>query len=290
MILRFYSFLIFVFILLQLSCFEPTSGCLDIEATNYDATADEQCEDGCCNYPNLKLTIFHLIESEGFAGQDTCINFSTDSTFVNGSGSQFQIDDMFFYLSDFRLTLSTGEVVQVTDTIQLSILDNAFTLEEKDTVVTDDFVLVKRTAFSYTLGEFISPGNYEKIEFKVGLNSRLNTTNPDTLDSTHPLAISRDSMHTGIRTSGYLMQKFEITRDTMALPDSYEYEILDPFTNTVEISLDYQFTVVAGFDVTLPVKVNYSEWLSGIDFATDDDATIKARIVSNTANAISIND
>ena len=186
------------------------------------------------------------------------------------------------------MTSSTGEVKTVNDTIRLNILDNAITLEEKDTLVIDDFVLVSRTNFSYTIGEFIAPGNYEKIEFKVGLNSRLITTNPDTLASTHPLAISSDSMHTGNRTFGYILQKFEIVRDTMTLPDSYTYEILDPFTNTIDISLDYQFSVEPGFDITIPLKMNYSKWLSGIDFAADSDVMIKSAIVNNTADAISI--
>jgi len=226
-------FLLFtvVTVLLQTSCYEPTEGCLDIEATNFDASADEQCE-SCCIYPKLKLSIFHAIETQNFGmTADSCIFFSADSTFIFGSSS-FQISQMFFYLSDFRLTMSTGEVVQVNDSIQLNILDNAITLEEIDTLVIDDFVLIERSAFNYTVGEFIAPGNYEKIQFKVGLNSRLNTTYPDTLNSSHPLAISADSMHTGFRNSGYILQKFEVVRDTMTLPDNYTYSILDPFSNT----------------------------------------------------------
>ena len=276
----------FAIVLLQFGCYEPTEGCLDIEATNFNASADEQCE-SCCTYPKLKLSIFHSIETKNWTmTEDSCIFFSSDTTFTFGS-SDFQISQMQYYLSDFRLTTSTGEVKIVSDTIQLNILDDV-TLEEKDTVVIDDFVLVKRSAFVYTIGEFIAPSNYEKIQFKVGLTPRLNTTNPDTLSSTHPLAIQQDSMHTGMRNSGYLLQKFEVIRDTMDFPNAYPYGILDPFSNTVEISLDYQFTLEPGFDATIPLKVNYSKWLSGIDFVTDDEATIKSKIVTNTAEAFSI--
>jgi len=283
-------FIVFAIVLLQTSCYEPTEGCLDIEATNFDASADEQCE-SCCNYPQLKLSIFHAIETQSSIMEDSCIFFSADAALTNDDSTTFfQIKNMFYYLSDFRLTLSTGDVVQVSDSIQLNILEDAVTLAEKDTMVIDDFLLVKRTAFNYTLGEFIAPGNYEKIQFKVGLNSRLNTTNPDTLSSTHPLGISADSMHTGFRSSGYVLQKFELVRDTMNLPDSKTYDILDPFSNTIEISLDYPFTLAPGFDATLPLKVNYSKWLSGIDFVTDDDVTIKSKIVINTAEAFSITD
>ena len=277
-------------VLLQTSCYEPTEGCLDIEATNFDASADEQCE-SCCTYPELKLSIFHAIETQSSVMEDSCIFFSATADLTNNDSINFfQIKNMYYYLSDFRLTLSTGEIVQVSDSIQLNILDNAVTFAEKDTLVVDDFLLIKRTAFTYTIGEFIAPGNYEKIQFKVGLNTRLNTTNPDTLDSSHPLARVTEVMHTGPRSSGYILQKFEVVRDTMSLPDSYSYEILDPFSNTIEISLDYPFELSPGFDATLPIKVNYSKWLSGIDFVTDDDATIKSKIVTNTAEAFSISD
>ena len=280
----------FVIVLLQYSCFEPTEGCLDIEATNFDASADDACLD-CCTYPQLKLSVFHALTSDNWnMTGDSCVFHSSDSTFQNisNTSSIYQLDNMVYYLSDFRLVSSTGEVFQVSDTIQLNILDNAITFEEKDTTVVDDFILVKRLNSSYTIGEFIAPGLFEKIQFKVGLLPRLNTTNPDTLDSSHPLAISRDSMHTGIRNTGYLMQRFEVIRDTMSQPDSYSYSILDPFSNTIEIELDYQFTIQPGFDVTIPLKVNYSKWLSGIDFAEDEDGDIKAKFVTNTPEAFSI--
>ena len=43
-----------------------------------------------------------------------------------------------------------------------------------------------------------------------------------------------------------------------------------------------------GFDVEIPIKVNYSTWLRGINFAADDIETIKSIIVSNTADAFEI--
>ena len=76
----------------------------------------------------------------------------------------------------------------------------------------------------------------------------------------------------------------------MILPDTMAFEIIDPFSNTVEISLNFPFTLAPGFDATLPIKVNYSKWLSGIDFVTDSEAMIKSKIVSNTAEAFSISD
>ena len=42
--------------------------------------------------------------------------------------------------------------------------------------------------------------------------------------------------------------------------------------------------------IKIPIKVNYSTWLRGINFATDSEETIKAIIVSNTAEAFEIGD
>ena len=47
-----------LYVVLSLTaCFEPQEGCTDIAATNFDASADENCTD-CCTYPKLQLLMY----------------------------------------------------------------------------------------------------------------------------------------------------------------------------------------------------------------------------------------
>lgn len=284
----FFAFIIFLLTLLSIGCGTKEDGCLDIDATNFDVSADEQCE-SCCTYPNLKLTVFHSILTTGVVQADSCINHSGDSTLTNGDDNFFQIKDISFYLSDFQMVMFDGTIVEVEDTITLNIFADASGSTFVDTLVKDDFVLVERSQFSYTVGEFRTPGLYSKIRFKVGLDASLNTTN-DTLLTSHPLS-DTEERHFSTREEGYILQQFNIVRDTTTNSTDIEiYQIGKEVFNTVLVELDYEKTFEPGFDVEIPIKVKYGEWMKGINFATDDELIIKNTIVNNTADAFEIDE
>lgn len=269
------------------SCYTPTNGCLDIDATNFDASADEPCDD-CCSFPNLNLSITHSITVLGSQGQDSCINHSADSTFTNGGNNFFQIAGMSYYLSDFQLIMSNGDVSEVEDELTVMIYDDPVSQTSKDTTIKDDFVLVTRNAFNYTVGEFRQPGTYMEIRFKVGIDEDLSSIDADTLDSSHPLS-SENAMHFSTRDSGYIYQEFSLVKDTLTDATTIEdFSTGKETANSVQVTLGLIGEVEPGFDITIPLKVNYSTWLKGINFATDDLSTIKSTIVSNTAFAFEI--
>lgn len=281
----FFKVVIYSFIFFSIGCGTSEEGCLDIDATNFDVSADKDCE-SCCIYPNLKLSVFHSLSTTGVLQADSCINHSADSTLTNGDNNFFQINDISFYLSDFELVMSDGTAIEVEDTITLNIFDDQLGTTLKDTLVKDDFVLIQRSQFSYTIGEFRTPGLYTKIRFKVGLDNRVNTTN-DTLLTSHPLSDDQE-MHFTTREEGYILQQFDIVKDTALFPDVDPIQIGEEFFNTVLIELDYTQTFEPGFDIEIPIKVKYEEWLKGINFASDTESTIKTTIVSNTADAFEI--
>ncbi len=279
--------LITLFITLVSSCYKPTNGCLNIDATNYDASADEPCDD-CCTFPNLNLKITHSITTQGTFGQDSCINHSADSTFNNLANNFFQIKGMQFYLSDFQLIMADGSVSEVEDEITFMIYDDPIAQTSKDTTVKDDFVLIKRSAFNYTVGEFRKPGSYMELRFKVGIDEKLSSIDADTLASSHPLS-SKNLLYFDTRDSGFVYQKFSLIKDTLSNSTAIDvYEIGKETANSVQIVLSLFGELEPGFDAQIPIKVNYSMWLKGINFAADTDEMIKSAIVSNTAFAFEI--
>ena len=62
-----------------------------------------------------------------------------------------------------------------------------------------------------------------------------------------------------------------------------------PSDRLVKVELDYPIEIELGFDVTIPLKIDYWEWLKGIDFAADPEV-IEDSIVSNIAKAFSISE
>ena len=284
----FFKTMVYSFFIFSLGCGTSEEGCLDIDATNFDVSADKPCE-SCCTYPNLKISIFHSLSTTGIIQVDSCINHSGDSTLTNGDNNFFQIKDMSFYLSDFQLVMSDGTEVEVEDTITLNVFDDLSGTTFKDTLVKDDFVLVERGTFSYTVGEFRTPGLYSKIRFKVGLDPQVNTTNDTLLTSSHPLSDDQE-LHFTTREEGYILQQFNIVRDTTDLPDTESIQIGKEYFTTIQVELDYSQSFEPGFDIEIPIKVKYGEWLKGINFATDTESSIKTTIVSNTADAFEIDE
>lgn len=277
----------FLFIILIGSCYTPTEGCLNIDATNYNASADEPCDD-CCVFPNLNLRITHSITTEGTFGQDSVINHSADSTFNNVDDNFFQIKGMEFYLSDFQLVMSDGSIAEVEDEMTFMIYEDAISQTSKDTTVKDDFVLVSRSSFNYTIGEFRQPGTFTELRFTVGISENLSSIDVDTLDSSHPLS-SENLMHFGTRDSGFVYQEFSLVKDTTTNSTEVEvYQMGKETDNSIQLTFFLTGELEPGFDAEIPLIVNYSTWLKGINFASNDVETIKSIIVSNTAEAFEI--
>ncbi|MFK8009975.1 MAG: MbnP family protein [Saprospiraceae bacterium] len=269
------------------SCYTPTEGCLNIDATNYNASADEPCDD-CCTFPNLNLKITHSITTQGTLGQDSVINHSADSTFNNVDDNFFQIKGMEFYLSDFQLVMLDGSVAEVEDEMTFMIYEDAISQISKDTTVKDDFVLVTRNSFNYTIGEFRKPGIFTELRFTVGIDEKLSSIDVDTLASSHPLS-SENLMHFGTRDSGFVYQEFSLVADTSTNSTEVEvYQMGKETTNSIQLSFLLTGELEPGFDAEIPLRVNYSTWLKGINFASNDIETIKSIIVSNTAEAFEI--
>jgi hypothetical protein len=268
------------------SCYTPTDGCLNIDATNYNASADEPCDD-CCTFPNLNLKITHRITTQGTFGQDSIINHSADSTFSNGT-NKFQIKGMEFYLSDFQLVMSDGSIAEVEDKMTFMIYEDAISQTSKDTTIKDDFVLVSRSSFNYRIGEFRKPGSFVALRFTVGIDEKLSSIDADTLASSHPLS-SENLMHFSSRDSGFVYQEFSLVNDTLTDPtEVYVYQMGKETANSIQLIRPFFRELEPGFDVEIPVRVNYTTWLKGINFADDDMETIKSMIVSNTAEAFEI--
>lgn len=261
-------------VLLFTGCYEPKTGCLDLLATNYDTTADENCchneIDCCCTYPKLKIKVKHKIDT---------LNLVLGDFYENELGQEYAVKDLRFYLSDLHL-------VSATDTLLLE--DTITILNESDSSITveDNFQIITRS-FDYTLGTINRTGDFDTLIFNIGVPEPVNSTNPEFIPTSHPLGIQSNAMHWN-RDSGYIFNKIVFLKDTFpeTLPDTIG---IGSSENLVKVKLDFPVSINEGFDFTVStILIDYSIWYNGIDFENDSNQTIAVKILANTEAAFSI--
>ena len=261
----------FILILCNISCVENEEGCLDIAASNFDASADSPCE-SCCNYPELSFEIVHTFG-------DT--SFQLGTLYPLPDTQVFRATDIRFYISNVRLENELNSV-SIEDTINLHLRNGEILVRK------DDFTKVIRNAgFKITLGEFRAVGTYNTLRFTVGLDESANLTDPSTISGDHVLSVQSDSMFINDE-EGYVFSRFGIVTDTTT-NDTVNFETTN-LEGSREVTLNLTLNVDLGFNASIPLKIDYKEWLKGINFATDSDEEIRSAIVNNITNAFFIDD
>jgi len=254
------------------ACFEPEEGCLDLDATNYFAKADDPCAD-CCQYPELAFNITHKFGDISLRLPDTLLTLD--------SSQYFRLLQFQYYISDFQL-IEMGEApLGVNEQIILALSQNG--MLSRDTLE-DNFSLVTTSSFSFPIGEIRTSGTFDSISFYVGVPAPANWAIPDSVTSGHPLA--NVSMHQGLDT-GYIYNRVLLQRDTFSSLDTIQIEI-EELPSLVEVALPINLFLPLGTNLTINLEVDYKTWLKGINFVVDSDDVIRQKIVNNTAEAFSI--
>lgn len=256
-------FSLFFILFLFTQCQEVKKGCLDIRATNFDATADKPCVDNCCTYPNLSIEATYNADSD---------QFKADKFYKFPNGDSIKIIDIQFYLSDIQLVNASNKT--------FTVIDDAVLYWAKDTVRTrNNFTLAGRNnGFSFKLGKFNTIDKFTKLRFKLGLTDTLNKTDPTKMPTGHPLSMQSDSTLYNKTTKSYVFNKIVVARG-------------QPFGDTLRLSItslkDIEITTniinKEGFDVNIPLTVNYLAFFKDVNFRGTENS-IKEKIVSNYVN------
>jgi hypothetical protein len=272
------SFLLaFLLILFFSSCQPPSKGCLDVKATNFDVTATVSCVDNCCTYPNLTLQTNYIIDEVSklkIKFDDTTnvkYRFKLGLDSIRIIGSQF-------YLSDFQLITLDNKIIKT--------IDSTLLYRQKDTIRTlSNYALVGRNnGFDFKIGSFNQSGKFSKLQFTIGLNAEANKTDPSKMPSSHPLGTQRDSMYLK-KDITYIFNKLTIEKwRNQSKKDTLRFFITSP--QNVVITKDMFFK--EGFDVTIPLTINYAKLIEGVNFSANEN-TIKEKIVTNYDKVFSIN-
>lgn len=239
------------------SCVEPIVGCLDPESVNYQLDADEACEDECCVFPEIDVSIFHQY-------QDTAL-FLGD-TLTNTLDQDYSIIDFVYFLSDWQFKDSDGQWHTILDSISLNSGLN--TLLEKD-----DVLRVSRNNFTYNIGTTIFDGSIEEIQFRFGISENFNTLDFTNPISNHPLTSDPDSLRTD---DGYVMLRIQIAQGEN-LSDTIIYDVSDN-TQLSPILFQIEAESLRGNDKNVVIQALYNRWFDAIDFGSMDQDAIESHL------------
>jgi hypothetical protein len=250
----FFLLLLAVWLLGVTACDEPTEGCLDVEAVNFDVTADRACDD-CCTSPRLVCSVL-----QEYGGRV----WKPDTAYQNAAGQWFRVKSISYYLSDFQLFRS-GEAFVVEDTLRF----RTFGAQVGDTtseVLRNDFALVRRTAVDYPVGRFRPSGSFGSVQCRLGLDAPANRVVPSKAAAGHPLARQADSLWLS-RPEGYVWLQIVLTKDSVAAtaPDTLRFVAAD-FSSPVFFKNDDQFFHEQGFDLRVNLTADYAVLFADVNF------------------------
>ena len=249
-------------------CYEPVEGCLDIDATNYEVTADNECDD-CCNLPQMTLLFSYLNNENSFILGDTI-------TSLNGN---IILNDFYFFLSDIALESDDGQVIIWEDSLRVE--DE----EGNENYVSNDFRYFDRSTFSATLRGLRFNGVLSSINLNLGLSETINYSPYDSLIINSDLDDARDEAYID-QNNGFFFFSFKLQDDMggeeRTITHFNKYPLL-------KINLDLNDeNVERGDNISINLVLEMTKLLGGIKMNEMTDDEIEEHLITHFISAIEL--
>lgn len=274
-------FLFALFLSFLFGCYEPTEGCLEINASNFNVLADDPCEK-CCELPQLTISILNRLSQA-----DSTESFRINQWYPSGTDS-FLISGLHFYLSDIQLVTQSGDTKTSIDSSEIFFLENS--MDTQEISITNDIAFFKRGfAESKTLGDFLPGGTYSQFEFRFGLPEERLTTLPQKTSNSHPLGYQRDSLN--YSNGSYVLCRIDFVTDTSKLDTPSAIQITHADVENTDLAnlfvLDANYTLSTGFDTKLTLRLDFLNWVEDVDW-NESNEDIKNKIIRNIPGSFSL--
>ena len=255
------------------SCSQPNDGCLDINATNYNVTAEVQCET-CCTYPNLAIDF-----RAHFDGEPLSLN---QFIYENEFGETYGIVSGRFMLSNFLLIDSEGKDFRIRDSVLLSTTESDSLFFRKDFVYISD--LSNRI---YNMGLFPVQNEYKNIGFNLGLSGDACTIDPIEVPQSENLSRALRGLY-DTELKMYFSARIELLVDTSEA--AMETKIL--YLPLCDIDMRYERETflggIAGFNLAIPLRLDLNEVLNNIELSPLDSVNVLPQWRSDFASGLYI--
>lgn len=250
------------------SCYENAEGCLDPNSTNYDVTADVDCDD-CCLYPTLSLLVAYVLGDAGYNNIDTV---------SNDLEKEFVIEDLQAYFSDLVIKDEVEEY-RIEETFDYTDING------NDQQAIDDIVLTNPSGFRYTLGTFTKSNDYTSFSIGLGIPAAIDEAQSITVTSDHPLIQAGDSL--------YISDQNQYVNSWILIRQIGVHEVADtlqiPGNDFNYLFNDLLISQARGSSLDISIKIDYMQLIEGIDYTIMTKTQVIDKISENLKIAISTN-
>ena len=264
-------------------CYEAQEGCLDVEAVNYDFSADKDVREDC-EYPLLRLAFDHR-----YTTPDTVYTFRLDdSTYLDQAGNPFKVEDLRFYISNVHLIGTNGQEYGVEDELSVYIPQSPGSDSLLEVIIEDNYAITSPSiSQTYSIGTLRETFDVASMRFAIGVEGTANEGDPTTLATSHPLNV-RDSSLWFSQDSGYVFNYISVFRDTTAADTIPEVLRIGttPYLQTVELPLGVEKR--NGLHYFVRIQIDYQRWFEDINIKEDDKSTLIEKIVTNLPQSFSV--
>lgn len=262
--------LLFTLLIICNSCHEAVEGCLDIESTNYDVSADRDCgEDqtagACpCAYPSLTLSLDRLHQKT---------ELDLDSIYMTNTGDFYKILDYRFLLSDLTLTQVDGSELTATDSIEVFIQQGE---DRFSNHIKYAWVIISKSGSSVRLNDLRTSGSFVSIKGLLGIDSQYANLDIDNDDSN--LSNLTDQFY---RDGTFVSSIFSVATGT-SLQDTVELVSSESATWTQALFVEN----IAGSNLSSTLSIDFSKILGSIDFENDSYDTQVSKLQTGLISSL----
>ncbi len=262
---RLYNHLLWIIIFISLGCYEPTEGCLEVWATNYDVLADNLCDD-CCTPPELRVRIQYVL--------------ADDSTQYRFGDTLRLADESYVTLHSANVMLSHFEVTNQGDL--LPAINDSITIDEIK--YEQDFGFSNGQGSAISLTRYQEPFTVDGMTFQQGIPLVWQDTSLFGADNVI-IAQAIDSLYV-LDDDKFALFSCTISQDTIN-QDTLHH--VSSFSDTIDYALDFsERTLLLGDNTTLTLKVNVVNWLGGVVLDTAQTGNVADDLITTLSANITV--
>jgi len=253
------------------ACYEESTGCLDITAANYDASADNNCTEEetsstCpCEYNSLDVNIELIFDTLSYSLNDT-IPFTESDT--------LKVTEAHLILSNFCLMNNQSTVIKTQTEYDIN--------NDGEAIELNDIIVYNFSSSQQSIGTLQLKDSLSNISFHQGISNELNNANFD-------FSINENVQE--LIDSSYIndqqqIASFRIKYQNIKLNDTIDHEAI-LFLNPADYTYDFEFDQVINYNnnPTLNLSADIALLFKDVDL---NEAEIDLKLTENLKNFISL--
>jgi hypothetical protein len=231
--------MVMVVVIVLQSCTTREQGCLDIYASNFELTAEKDC-DGCCLYPALNVALSQVWNDS---------SFNVESPLLDSEGDSFKIIDLKYFLSAWILYGTNDEQYGV---------DSALLGCIPPMVYSPDAIVADARQFNYQIGIIRDAPTIDSLCVTLGLDNTYPCIEEDTTNAF--VELTRRSPLWDPSADALRSIRLVLQRDLQS--EIFDTIFID-FKAREEIP--FPLTFARGAATALRMSVDYEPWFRNVD-------------------------